>query len=365
MKTHVLILITCLHPNGAEYACLRHIRELLDNRAITVHLIALTGGQLEDQLIEYNVKYMILSRLTLHSIFNLFKFIVNAYSAKYLIHSWMYHANLFALLLFGFSSSPIILSIRQSLPVIRGLKISTLFVAFISGLIARIKNPLIIYNSICGFVDHTEKLLYPSSNIAIVPNTPFMIRSESDFDSFRNDSVIHLLSLARFDQAKDFKYMFSLLAYYLKHYNSLIHLDIYGQNILHYLYPLIHKHYPSIKDYVSLHSHINDITIPILSSDIYLSTSLWEGFPNSLVSAASAGCIPVCTCSGDSWSIFKNTAYKLTRDIAKDAIVLNNAFAFARNTTRSYRSSLFTNDINSFCNSFATLDSIYKLHFVP
>ena len=70
---------------------------------------------------------------------------------------------------------------------------------------------------------------------------------------------------------------------------------------------------------------------------IYISTSLWEGYPNSLITAASTGCIIACTDAGDSWKILNNQCFKLNLSLKKDIEKINFAIAEAKENNRYKR----------------------------
>ena len=267
----------------------------------------------------------------------------------------MYHANIFGHLLSICLGKRLILSIRQSLPRYFVLKPTTLIVSIFDSFLSRFSKPQIIFNSFSGKKDHTSKLLYPISLSKVILNNPFIIKPNKKFYKNKNSKKerqeINILSLSRNDKSKDFEYLFKLVSLSASSL-KFINLSIYGDNITQidrsYLKPINNNKYIKL----SLNEAIKDLKDVLHKSDIYLSTSLWEGYPNSLVTASVAGCIPICTNAGDSWKLLGSNCYKLTKNIDEDVRLMNIAFSDLNKTTHIQRSNKVLKKLDEFGDSF-------------
>ena len=65
---------------------------------------------------------------------------------------------------------------------------------------------------------------------------------------------------------------------------------------------------------------------------------MWEGYPNSLISAATSGCVTIGTNAGDSWDLLGKNIFKLKGDLTYDKKIIENAIKFFESSHRSKRS---------------------------
>lgn len=334
----ILIFITCLHPHGAEYACLRHIKTIQKKYNHKFLVFSITGGNLYDQLIKEGIETYILKNIK--NPLMQFKFVYQriAHFKPDVIHSWMYHANLISHLISIFFNIPLITSIRQSLPFYKVLKKKTLFIALMDSLFSNLRNCRIVFNSYKGMIDHQKKLFYPRSKCQLIYNDPYLLsvkEQEIEENNYSKNKKIKIISLARNDSSKNFEYLFLLLSK-LNLEDCVLELSIYGEGIS----KLDLKNIDLIKNnkiIFSLNEAKKDLKRILTDSDIYISTSLWEGYPNSLITAASTGCIIACTDAGDSWKILNNQCFKLNLSLKRDIEKINFAIAEAKENNRYKR----------------------------
>ncbi len=109
----------------------------------------------------------------------------------------------------------------------------------------------------------------------------------------------------------------------------------------------------------SLNEAKKDLKKILTDSDIYISTSLWEGYPNSLITAASAGCIIACTDAGDSWKILNNQCFKLKLSLKRDIEKINFAIAEAKENNRYKRILNFNNGISNLKPGYYLFHNLY------
>ena len=166
------------------------------------------------------------------------------------------------------------------------------------------------------------------------------------------------MSLSRNDKSKDFEYLFKLVSLSASSL-KFINLSIYGDNITRidrsYLKLINNNKYIKL----SLNEAVNDLKDVLHKSDIYLSTSIWEGYPNSLVTASVAGCIPICTNAGDSWNLLGSNCYKLTKNIEKDVNLMNITFSELNKSTHIQRSNKVLKRLDEFGDSYCQYYKIY------
>ena len=90
----ILIFITCLHPHGAEYACLRHIKNIQKKYKYKFLVISITGGELYEKFTKEGIETYVLKNIKNPLIQLKFIYQKIASFKPDIFHSWMYHANL-------------------------------------------------------------------------------------------------------------------------------------------------------------------------------------------------------------------------------------------------------------------------------
>lgn len=351
---NILIIITCLKPHGAEYSCLRHIKEYKRNFKVNFTLLTIIGGELENEFKELNIPIINLSQnIKIKNLNYLFKSI---FGKRYdLIHTWMYHANVLGLIISLFSGVSVITSIRQALPSYSSLKIKTILIALIDSFLSRFIAKYIIFNSRISILDHNEKLLFSKKKSIYIPNKPYLIPLKKNNQNKENK--LRFISLARDDKSKNLNYMVELFNS-INYKKDEIILDIYGENIEN---SKCKEFYEQLikKNRIRFHPKIKNLDSILHKYDFYISTSLWEGYPNSLITAASSGCIPIATNAGDSWELLGGNIFKLQNNINDDLKIISKAIIFNTKNKREERSKDTINFLEKNYNYSTKFSDIY------
>ncbi len=333
----ILIVITCLKPHGAEYSCLRHIKEYKIKYNVNFTLLSIIGGELENEFKKLGIPIFRLNeKITFKNLKNLIK---NIFFKKYdLIHTWMYHANILGMIISIFTKIPVITSIRQAFPNYNSLKRKTILYAFIDSFLSRIIAKKIVFNSKASINDHNKRLLYCKKKSVYIPNKPYTIKFKKKFLNKSNEknNKLYFLSLARDDKSKNLTYMIELFNA-LKNKKYELILDIYGDNIDNSMCKKFYENLNPINK-IRFFPKISNLESILFKYDFYISTSLWEGYPNSLITAASSGCIPIATNAGDSWDLLGNNLFKLRKNVKYDLKIIHQAIIFNEKNSRENRS---------------------------
>ena len=353
----LLVTITCLEGNGAEYACYRFLKNIITSSSYSIALVSILPGSLESNFRSLGIPvYVILSRDFFKSL--RFLLVIVFKTRVKLVHSWMYHACILSQILFCVKNSHILLSVRQALPSYRALRPITLCAAFLSGIIARTKASTIVFNSSRGMQDHVTLLAYPKSRSIVVPNDPFFcpLPAQSSVVPINN---YRFLSLARFDESKNLSYMIKLFAYFSSLSESAADLTIYGSGVVEFCPLLPYSPELLTSKRLQLFPFAADIFPLLSSSHIYISTSLWEGYPNSLITAAASGCVPVFTDAGDASLIFTNP-FILTGELSNDIDVIQAALGYVSSSSPHERALLYRQQISNYAINYPSLNNIYS-----
>ena len=359
VKLDILYFITCFAPNGAEFSCLRILQGLSSSSANSIAIVSLLNGSLYESFKSLGIPvYVVFSKDWFNAIKFLFHILLR--TEVKLVHSWMYHASLFAQLLFFFKRCHILISVRQALPNYQSLRPITLFIAFASGFLSRLSDSTIIFNSVVGRDDHIRLLAYPFSKSTVVPNIPYYCELPSSNASQSPPLEIQFLSLARFDQSKNFPYLLKLFSSLFDTNNYSLRLVICGQGVPREVGFLINSYRPDLNAKILLYDFTKDISSHILNSHIYISTSSWEGYPNSLVTAAASGCVPVTTPAGDSSLIISSNSFLLSGSLDIDLSVIDQAIQYVLRTSSYQRALNYRSQIDQYNSGFPDLNTIYS-----
>lgn len=122
--------------------------------------------------------------------------------------------------------------------------------------------------------------------VSILPNPVLEgVVSQDRFSS--SSSVKKIIAIGRLEYQKDYPLMLDTIAI-LKTYRTDFVLDVYGDGSLKNELINMCKD-RSISDYVNFKGYSDSVGQCLLSSDLFLLTSHWEGFGNVLVEAMAAG----------------------------------------------------------------------------
>ena len=154
--------------------------------------------------------------------------------------------------------------------------------------------------------------------------------------------------------------MIELFTHLLRASSSSAHLTICGELIPQNCNRLLKSLDSTTANCFSFNDFVADISQYILCSHIYISTSSWEGFPNSLITAAASGCVPVFTTAGDSHRILTQNVFILKGELECDLRTIFSAICYARSTSSYKRALSYRKQIETFMSSFSNIESIYS-----
>ena len=119
-----------------------------------------------------------------------------------------------------------------------------------------------------------------------------------------NTGSVRIITVARFHPQKDFETAIKAISLLKKECSNFVY-NLCGYGVLEEQIRGWVKKY-GIEDVVEYHIHPNNIPELLKESDIYLSTSLFEGTSNSIMEAMN-WCLPVvCTNVGDNFKLVQN-----------------------------------------------------------
>jgi glycosyltransferase involved in cell wall biosynthesis len=316
-----------LKKGGAELMLSRLANSLCEDKDNLIFVVSLTKQLDDDVYLSKNIKvyYLNLNKYSpfsyLKTIYKLFK-IYNETKPE-VIHTWMYLADFFGGLsakLSGYNN--IIWSIRNTKISHSNFSINFLIVklnSFLSNYIPRrivsVSNSGTLYHQKIGFCKEKFLLIHNGYDLNLFKRD---INNKNDFrKKYRipiNDFVI--LTIARYDK--------------LKGHDTLLHVaKILNKNISNIKFVLIGRGVKN--DNFDKQLSINGLTDNFLLfdftdnvidfynlSDIYLSTSRSEGFPNVICEAMLMELVPVATNVGESKMIIGDAGYVSDMDDVED-----------------------------------------------
>lgn len=305
----IIHIISNLKLGGAE-KMLYKLLQNIDREKYQIEVITLTDRGVYGHKIEklgINVHEIKMSKIP--KIRYLYKLRAITKDAD-IVQTWMYHADFLGYLITRFQKSKkLIWGIRRTSLNPEEIKKSTLLIAKMNMLFSKNVNN-IISCSITAKQAHIN-YGYAEKNIIVIPNGFELNKSYFDKVArkiIRNRLAIEnkkvLINVARWNIAKDHD---TLIKAYKKIENDSTYLIMIGPGINQEnkeLLELIMKH--NIKHYSLLgpQSHINDY---LSASDVYVSSSRSEGFPNVIGEAMACELPCVVTDAGDSSYIVAET----------------------------------------------------------
>lgn len=312
-----LHIITSLDIGGAETMLLRLIKHK-SNLVQSTTVISLTNnGKIGEALEEIGVKVICLEIKSWSSVFKallkLKKIIRN--ERPTIVHTWMYHANIFGgIAAYLAKSQNIIWSIRRSELTINE-SLSTFIVMKIGAIFSSIIPKSIVHVAESGLKNH-QKYGYKSNNTLVIPNgfdleklkydqiARKKIRNELNL----NDNQILIGCVGRFHVSKGYETLISSSANVLKLHKNVKYLLI-GRNLdkeNSILIEWINK--TGFSENFIMVGEKHNIPEYMNAMDVFCLSSITEGFPNVLGEAMASGLPCVATCVGDVEKITGDTA---------------------------------------------------------
>lgn len=237
--------------------------------------------------------------------------LLNAISPD-IIQCWMYHANVLTTMsMIGVRNSPpIFWGIHHSLTSVKEESTSTKVALTLSKTLSKLPNG-IIYCAHSSQNQH-ESFGFKNTNTYVIANGIFL----SDFspNSEINDTLV-IGFAGRYHTAKGYPYLFETIASLKDHP---IIFKIAGKDA-ELTNPEVRKYFDKYnldESKVQLLGHVSDMPEFYRSIDVFLMTSITEGFPNVLVEAMASGVPCITTDVGDAGFIVSDTGYVVpSRDV--------------------------------------------------
>lgn len=303
-KKRILHVITSLNGGGAEAMLFKLIKEI-DRNEFEISVISLLdkgvyGEEMEERL---GVDLLVVNLNKPLNFITKFSVILRYFKDSQLIHSWMYHANIFSFVFSLISKRKLIWGIHHNDFSIRTNKLSTVLMINISKFFSS-KIDKIIY---CGDEVKKNHLNYGfSSQNAITIfngfetekfNSSHSIDLREKFKLDLNTRV--LIHVGRWDILKGYDVLLEAISL-LNPQKYNVKLLLIGKGITTDnmgLMKLIEEH--KVEDRVILLGRREDVPILMASADYFISSSLSEGFPNVIGEAMLSETVCVVTDTGD------------------------------------------------------------------
>jgi glycosyltransferase involved in cell wall biosynthesis len=301
-KPLIIHIITGLNIGGAEMMLYKICKYKSDK--INYEVISLTDkGPMAERIESLGVKVSAV-RLNKNpfSLFRLITLINHIRKSKpKLIQTWMYHSDLIGAIISLVARVPVYWNIRQASVNIKLNKVHTVLTSLACGLLSFIPKKILSCTN-KGIEEHS-KIGYQKSKMVFVPNgfevNEYHIREH-------HNKIKKIIHVGRYAPLKN-HLAFVRIAKIINEHYPYCEFEMYGDNVTEYnpeLTNLISK----LKLTLSVHllgRNSNLINIyPI--SDILVSTSLSEGFSNTIGEAMCCGVDVVTTNVGDSALIVDN-----------------------------------------------------------
>lgn len=313
----ILHLISTLNIGGAERN-LAHLTTMMDRQSFRNMVVSMTdGGPMREVIARAGIPVSSLAMRKgvpdLRGILRLHK-IIQAFQPD-IIQAWMYHANLLGL--FFTAGHSLIWNIRCSdMDLSRYGRIYRLVVRA-GALLAGVPK-VVITNAQAGKTVH-EALGYHPRRWEIIPNgfdTELFKPDPATREKTRNElhiphEAIAIGLIARLDPMKGHQTFFSALRILKKIYPE-VHAILAGRGV-EPSNPLILNLGPPLNDHIHMLGERTDIPEIMTALDILVSSSLSEGFPNTVGEAMSTSVPCVVTDTGDSCLLTGQTSLVVPR----------------------------------------------------
>ncbi|GGJ95065.1 glycosyl transferase [Lentibacillus kapialis] len=302
--THIII---GLNMGGAEtmlYKLLKHT----DHEKFDIQVISMMGqGVYGPKIEKLGVKVHCLNMNKSMSAITGFLRAKKLIKDTDVIQTWMYHADLFGYLLTSFSKQKkLIWGIRRNNLDLRLNKKSTMFIAKINSKLSA-KVDKVVSCSIKAKRTH-ENFGYTPENIVVIPNG-FEVDNFNRIDNAKyivsnmlgkDKGVPYITHVGRWNNLKDYNNFIKALSI-INQIDSNFHVLMAGTNIdesNEELMHLIEKF--NLNDKISLLGRRDDIPTVMSAADLFVLSSIDEGFPNVVGEAMACKTPCVVTNAGDS-----------------------------------------------------------------
>lgn len=292
----ILHIIPSMNSGGAETMLFKLIKNKqapeIEYEILTLRNPGFYSKDLED----INIKVVQFN-------FRNFPEIISMFKRADIIQSWMYHSDtlnfLIGKLIFR---KKVVFNIRRS-HIGKNMKDTTKFLLKVNSYLASFTER-VISCSHSGVREHL-KYNYPQNKFLVIPNG-FELEKFLYSDKEADLNEIKLINVARWEPLKDhYTLLKSCEKLKQRGYNFKLSLigkgiDKNNKELMHFINSM------KLNKNVELLGEQKDVYNHLTKSDIYLSSSISEGFPNVIGEAMSTGLITIATDAGDSKDIINN-----------------------------------------------------------
>lgn len=295
----VIHVIPSLNSGGAETMLCKLLKNNCNNNFEVEVVTLLSGGFYAEQIKELNIPIHELNLKNEKNPIKVFFRILKVLKGADIIQSWMYHSDLIAFVVGKvILRKKVIWGIRRSYLNKELMKRGTYFTAKLCALFSKYVDG-IISCTIVGKGNH-EEFGYSNTNFIVIPNG-FDIGEYSDKHLLpqKTQKRFKLLNVARWEPLKDHETLLStariLIAKGIQFELQLVGTGIEQSNKK--LVNMIEEF--NLNKEVQLLGVRKDIPELMRTSDIYVSSSISEGFPNVIGEAMASELYCVATDAGD------------------------------------------------------------------
>jgi glycosyltransferase involved in cell wall biosynthesis len=292
-RKRIVILINSLSAGGAEKQSLCLASSLRDNHdLVLVVFSSLIDHKYKEYINKHDLKVINLEGNILIKSYLLYK-IVRKYKTE-IIFGILYGNNIVASIIGWLASTPFIFG------GFRGSKGYPWFKTVVLKAMYRIILKGIITNSYAGRRRMIEQG-FEESRLCVIQNG-IELKLDNDFESRNKTDTITIISVGRFDTLKDYKTALGAFEILIQNSNHRLGIEynIIGYGDIKIRADLEYR----IKE-KGLHNQVRIIDNPVnidsyyLNANVYLSTSLFEGFSNAIIEAMLHGLPVVASNVGD------------------------------------------------------------------
>lgn len=211
------------------------------------------------------------------------------------VQCWMYHANvLTSLSILGLKHKPkVVWGIHHSLASPKDESISTKVALGLSKILSN-QPDTIVYCAHSSLQQH-QAFGFQNSNQCVIANGVFLNKFQPNLE-LHQPTVIGFAG--RYHTAKGYPYLFKTLGL-LKNENIIFKIAGSGASLNNMEVKALFEQYQLDSQKVQLLAQVSDMPMFYQSIDVFLMTSITEGFPNVLVEAMASGLPCISTDVGD------------------------------------------------------------------